>query len=447
MRALLHIVGLALADYRHEKLLSVCAVFGLAAVLAPLLILYGVKFGVLNTLTERMLSDPNTLEVSPIASGHYSPKDIEAFSKLADVSFVLPRTRSIAATMNLRATKDEHESSVVVSLEPTVAGDPLLARYNMPSVVLVPTEGVEEGVEEGMDENAEVAPSGLRRRPKADDANLRESGVILSYTAASKLDATSGDLLLGVVERAYAGEVSSAYVRLRVHGVLPLAAEQKETAWVPLKLLEACEDFRDGRAVPELGFKNGWTGKKRPDTPREYLSFRLYAKDLQAVARLHEHFAEIGIDTYTHAEEIELLTTLERGLNVIFSLVCLAAVVGFFFSTTSSVLAAIKRKQRTLGLLQLTGFTKESLVFFPVTQTVLTAILGTTMAILAYALAAKAINSAFAGSLQDLEQLCRLDGRHFFLAYVASVGISLAAAFWPARQSTRIEPSEVIRDV
>ena len=446
MRALFHIMALALADYRHERLLSTCAVFGLAAVLAPLLVLYGVKFGVLNTLTERMLSDPNTLEISPVASGNYTRADIDGFARLDGVAFVLPRTRSIAATMGLRSVKNGREFFVTASLEPTATGDPLLARYNVPTVVMVqaaPTDAP-AAAQNG---HPEAAATGMKKRPMPDDPGLREAGVVLSATAAAKLGATPGDTLLGVVERAYAGTISSAYVRLRVHGVLPLAAQQKETAWVPTELVEACEDFRDGRAVPELGEANGWSGETRPASSRKYASFRLYAEDLPAVSRLHDHFADKGIDTYTHAEEIELLTTLERGLNVIFSLVCLAAVVGFFFSTTSSVLAGIKRKQRTLGLLQLTGFAKGSLVVFPLAQTVLTAVLGTSAALLAYGAAALAINSAFAGSLQDLEQVCRLDFVHFLLAYAASVGVSLAAAIWPALQSTRIEPSEVIRDV
>ena len=132
---------------------------------------------------------------------------------------------------------------------------------------------------------------------------------------------------------------------------------------------------------------------------------------------------------------------------IIFSLICLAAMAGFFFSTTSSVLAGIRRKQRTLGLLQLMGFSKETLVIFPLAQVVLTALLGTSVAIGAYALAAHFLNQAFAGSLQGLEQICRLMPWHFALAYAISVGVSLLAALAPAWQSSKIEPSEVIRDV
>ncbi len=440
MRTLIHVLLLALADYRHEKLLSFCAIFGLAAVLAPLLILYGVKFGVLNTLTERLLSDPNTLEITPVVSGQYIKEDLNKLARLPGVAFVLPRTRSIAATMTLAA---EGKTPLVVSLEPTAAGDPLLERYKLPSVTMVAQQGAEAAGNAG---SARQNPL-LRKRPSAQDPTLREAGAILSDMAARKLGLQAGDVVLGIVERAYGGVISSAYVRLRVHGVLPLAAQQKETAYVPLELVESCEDFRDGRAVPELGAGNGWSGEPRPDVPREYASFRLYAGDLASVSALHETLARQGTDTYTHAEEIEQITTLERGLTLIFSLICLAAMAGFFFSTTSSVLAGIRRKQRTLGLLQLTGFTRQSLLLFPLTQVVLTALLGTSIAAAAYLVAAHFLNQAFAGSLQGLEQVCRLLPEHFAWAYAISTGISLAAALAPAWQSSKIEPSEVIRDV
>ena len=71
MRLALQSLRLAVADYCHERLLSLCAVLTLAAVLTPLLILYGVKFGVVQTLTDRLRNEPRTLEISPVGSGHF----------------------------------------------------------------------------------------------------------------------------------------------------------------------------------------------------------------------------------------------------------------------------------------------------------------------------------------------------------------------------------------
>ena len=92
---------LATADYRRERLLSLCSILGLAAVLAPLLVLYGVKFGVVTTMVSRMRSDPLTLELSPVSSGHFTQDFFTSLRQEPGVAFVLPRTRSIAATMQL----------------------------------------------------------------------------------------------------------------------------------------------------------------------------------------------------------------------------------------------------------------------------------------------------------------------------------------------------------
>lgn len=450
MRSSLHIILLAIADFRHERMLSICSIFGLAAVLAPLLILYGVKFGVVQTLTSRMASDPNTLEITPVASGRFTEQHFANLRTVQGVAFILPRTRSIAATMNLSAVHEGVSRQATVSLEPTATGDPLLGRYQAPTVTMVPWQEQDHGAqanEATVQAQSRPSSSLLAKRPEAEDPNLREAGVVLSDGAARKLGAKKGDSLLGTVERAYGGRISRAYVRLRVHGILPLAAQQKDTAYVPLELVEGCEDFRDGRAVPELGAANGWTGEERPEAARIYPSFRLYADSLQSVTTLRDYLARNGVDTYTHAEEIEQITTLENGLNLIFSLICLVACTGFFSSTTSSVLAAIRRKQRTLGLLQLTGFGKGQLMLFPLTQVVLTALLGTTLAIVTYVVTALWLNTSFAGSLQGLEQVCLLLPVHYGMAYLLSIVISLLAALCPAWRSTKIEPSEVIRDV
>ena len=408
---------LACRDYLREALLSACAVLGLAAVLTPLLVLYGVKFGVVQTLTDRLQHDPRNLEVSPVSSGRFTLQDVEKFAARPDVAFALPRTRAIAATMDLRNGKEGARKTVTASLEPSAAGDPLLARYGVPAPVM-PAQPLAAPVE-----------------------------VTLSAPAAEKLGCSLGDTLTGTLERRYQGQVQRARVTLRVAGVLPLAAQQKDVAFVPLPLAQATEDYRDGRAVPELGTAQGWTGEPRPEGPRLYPGFRLYASSLEAVTGLREFFAGQGLEVYTHAAEIEQVTSLSRALNTVFALICAAAAAGFLASTASSVLAGVKRKERMLGLLRLTGFGTGALLLFPLVQALLTALLGTATAMGVYAAAAAVINHLFAASLGDMEQVCRLLPRHVLLVFAAVAGLALTAALGPALRATRIEPSEVIRDV
>ena len=408
---------LACKDYWHEFLLSACAVLGLAAVLTPLLVLYGVKFGVVQTLTERLRNDPRNLEISPVISGRYTPEYLAKLAAHPDVAFVLPRTRSIAATMDLSAGNGDARSVLVASLEPTAEGDPLLLRFG----AAVPT------------------------MPQSPDAEA--IGVTLSSSAAEKLHLKQGDTLNGKVERRFQGKVQTARVALRVTAVLPLAAQQKDVAYVPLPLMEATEDYRDGRAVPELGAQNGWTGEPRPQGERVYPGFRLYARGLDHVMPLREAFAAQKLDVYTHAEEIEQVTALARALNLIFALICAATAIGFLASTASSVLAGIKRKERVLGLLRLHGFTTGKLMLFPLVQSLLTALAGTALASGVYGVAAFAINKLFSASVTGMEQVCLLLPEHFVLAFAAVSGLALLAALAPALRAARVEPSEVIREI
>ena len=408
---------LACKDYWHEFLLSACAVLGLAAVLTPLLVLYGVKFGVVQTLTERLRNDPRNLEISPVISGRYTPEYLAKLAAHPDVAFVLPRTRSIAATMDLSAGNGDARSVLVASLEPTAEGDPLLLRFG----------------------------AAVPNMPQSPDTEA--IGVTLSSSAAEKLHLKQGDTLNGKVERRFQGKVQTARVALRVAAVLPLAAQQKDVAYVPLPLMEATEDYRDGRAVPELGAQNGWTGEPRPQGERVYPGFRLYARGLDHVMPLREAFAAQKLDVYTHAEEIEQVTALARALNLIFALICAATAIGFLASTASSVLAGIKRKERILGLLRLHGFTTGKLMVFPLAQSLLTALAGTALASGVYGVAAFAINKLFSASVTGMEQVCLLLPEHFVLAFAAVSGLALLAALAPALRAARVEPSEVIREI
>jgi len=405
MRLLLQSCSMAARDYLHEALLSACAALSLAAVLTPLLVLYGVKFGIVATMTERMLNDPKNLEISPVSSAHFGQDFFTELQKHPDVAFILPRTRAIAATMNLAVGQGMERRTLTVSLEPTAPGDPLLVRH-----VTLP---------EGQDK------------------------IVLSDSAARKLGLKGGDALKGHVERLRDGKIQSAAVDLEVAAVLPLEAQSRDVAFVPLALLEATEAFRNGFAVPALH----WSGATPSEQERSYASFRLYARTLDHVGSLRSFLNAKGIEVHTKAAEIEAIKHLDRSFTLIFSLISSAAAAGFFASTVSSALAGVKRKERHLGLIRLLGFPAGSIMAFPITQALLTAVFGVILAAILYAGAANAIDALFRSSLGDMEELCRLLPEHFAMAFGLVVALSVLAAVPPAARAARIEASEVIRDV
>jgi putative ABC transport system permease protein len=407
--------ALALRDYRHEALLSACAVLSLAAVLAPLLIVYGVKFGIVSAMTESLTNDPRTTEISPISNGEYHMATLRQWQERPDVLFVLPRTRSISATMTLAQGKGMERRIVLVSLEPSAPHDPLLTRYALQAPALP-----------APDQTPEQQPV----------------PVVLSATAAAKLGVQAQAVVQGVIERKVQGQVQSASVPLVVQAVLPHAAQQKDVAFLPLALVQATEDYRDGYAVPAFG----WAGQEPPAHERSFASFRLYARQLNDVEPLRRFFAEQGIAVYTQAEQIEAIQGLDRSLTLIFSLIGMAAALGFTASTASQAFASVRRKERYLGLLRLTGLSTQALLCFPLAQAGCTALLGIGLSFALYAAAAYLIDALFAASLHG-QAVCLLPITHAAAAAGLVLLLSLLAAWLPALRAASIEPSEVIRDV
>jgi putative ABC transport system permease protein len=299
----------------------------------------------------------------------------------------------------------EKPHSVVVDLIPTGEGDPLLEKWG--------------------------------RVPK------NETSVALSNTAARKLNVAAGQEVIGRVGRSVAGIKEQVTIRLKVAAVLPIEAFPREAAFVRLGLLEATEDYRDGRGSEAFG----WPGQARPPGPREYPSFRLYARSIYDVATLRDMFFEQGLEVYAKVEEIEVVQSLDRSFTLIFRLIAIVAVFGYFASMASNVLASVNRKSRHLGVTRLIGFSTGSIVWFPIVQSLATSILGTVTAICFYLVVEVLINRLFSQYLSAGEYVCRLSLGHLMVALGFTVAMSIMASAYAAFRVAKIEPSEVIRDV
>jgi putative ABC transport system permease protein len=404
-RALAHALRMAVHDFRHERLLSLCAVFGLAAILSPILILFGVKNGIVSTMMNRLVEDPRNLEITPVGSGSFGPAWFARIQGDGRVAFVVPQTRSISATITLVRSSGGAQTALTVDLVPTAGGDPLLGKWG--------------------------------KIPES------ETQISVSEPAARKLGIQAGDRLTGRVGRSRSGVAESASVELSVAAVLPFEAQQKDAAFVRLQFMEAVESYRDGRSVERFG----WSGSPPPLGPWVYPSFRLYAKSIEDVAGLRALFEAEGLEVYTRAEEIEVVRSLDRSFTIVFRLVCAAAVLGFLASTASSILANVRRKERSLGVIRLMGFPGSGIVLFPVTQAILVGLLGMLVSAAVYLGIAFAIDRLFSGRLRIGEEICSLLPAHFLAAAGLVLCFSVIASLGAAIRAAKIEPSEVIRDV
>jgi len=397
------VLRLALRDYWHDWVLSLCFVLAIAAMLMPLLVLFGLKFGIITNLLAPLKEDPRYRQIQPVGSGKYGPLWFEAMAQRADVEFIVPRTRAIAATIRLRKPDSEVGRIIDAELIPSAGNDPVLA-------------GVSE-------------PIGLQ-------------GVVLSLDVADKLGAAAGGRVEGILTRIYQGEQQTVVQPLEVTGVAPAAAFGRDGLFVSTKLLVAVEDFLDGRAVPALG----WGGSPELSGPRHFSGFRLYARSIEDVAALRQGLMDQGIDVRTRLADIELVKALDRNLSIVFWIIAIIAASGFGLSFGTNIWANVDRKRLDFSVLRLIGFRTRGIVWFPIVQAMLTAVLGWVVAALVFFAVQTGLNSLFTANIGGGQDVCRLLYSHFAVALLLTLTAAALAAALGGYRVAQLEPSLALRE-
>ncbi|MFA7429790.1 MAG: ABC transporter permease [Rhodospirillaceae bacterium] len=389
---------LAVSDFRHEWRVSACLVLALAAVLAPLLVLFGLKSGIVSTMRDRLITDPRNLEVVIAGSYALGPEWFAALEQRNDVGFLVPRTRSLAATVDL--LEPGGKSLAAVEMVPTGAGDPLLRQ-------VLPPAGPGE--------------------------------VLLSHSAARSLGVADGAIVTALIARTVQGERQVARQPLTVRGVLPEAVFGRDGAFVTLDLLVGAEDYRDGKAASLNG---------APPTPdRAYSSARLFARDLDAVGPLADVLRGGGMEVRTRADDIETVKAIDRTLSFIFTVVAGIAVTGYLLSLAASLWANVDRKRRELALMRLVGFPTASVVAFPAIQALLIALIGVALSAAVAWGVAEAFNVTLSANLAQQEFVCRLLPGDLAVSAAVTIVLALIASSIGGYRAARFDPAESLRDI
>lgn len=397
------IAELAARDYRHDWIMSSCFVLALAAVLMPLLVLFGLKFGIINNLLDPIKQDPRYREIVPSGSGNYSAQWFTAMAQRPEVAFVTPKTRAIAATMKIRLLDGEVGKIIDVEMIPTATGDPTLGREL-------------------------TAPAG-------------PGEVILSASAADRLAATAGTMLEGIVSRIQDDQQQTELVPLTVIGVAPAGAFSRNGLFVTTELLVGVEDFRDGH--PFTGVDTLNPGETIPQ--RDFAGFRLFADEIDDVEKLRAELAAQGIEVRTKAADIELVKSLDLNLSIVYWVIALVSLTGFCFSFGASLWANIDRKKREYSVLRMIGFRTRGIVWFPMLQALMTGVLGWLLASVAYFVVQGGLNSMFMDNLGAGNPVCRLLPVHLVLALLLTLMAASFAAVLGGFRVARVEPSAGLR--
>jgi putative ABC transport system permease protein len=406
-----HIASLATRDLLHEYLMALWTILGLAALITPLLIMFGLKFGIIESMKSRLIGSAVNREIRPVEFRPYSQDWLTELESRVDVELVIPDTRLFAVEVKLVNSDDRDAEPMSAAMRPTAPGDPLLAEWGL--------------------------------------ALHDEREIVLTTPVANALKARPGSVIQGIIARRRGEE--RVFVDLNVAGVLPREAVDRKWIYVSLPLLVATELYREQEDVPGLNAPG-----KLPDPGAldySYGSFRAFASDVDAVATLVEWLESQGIETRSEYQRIAQIQQLDRALGAVFLIVLTVALLGGAASLGANLFAGVIRKRHELSLMRLVGFSGSLIILFPMVQALLLAASGVAAALAAYAAAEPIINwrlgSAAAGlfvsRLSDSAPICVLLPQHYAIAAVTVVGICLLAATVGAVRAGGITPAEGLR--
>jgi putative ABC transport system permease protein len=395
--------SLALQDLWHDRKVSLCIAASLVAVIAPLLLLFGLKHGVVSQLQDELLRDPRNLEVKMLSNGNYDSAWIERLRLRPETGFALGQTRSLNTQADLLIGMTRFvESAEIIATEP---GDPQLnlAQFN---------------------------PVGQQ--------------VILSARAAQRLQAKVGDTVQMRVLRRLEGVNERGELSLTVLAILDGARFGRAAGFVAPPLLLDLERFRDGYQVAAFGVT---TGKPLGDLQPLYARARVYARDIDQVAPLERWLNEQHIETSSRLADIDNVKAINHVLGLIFGVIALAALIGCVASMVGAFLANIDRKRKSLAVLRLLGFKRTAVGGFVVLQALLLSLAGYLGGLVFYAVGSHLFDYLLGSSQATGTFVCHITLWHGLAALLLTFLVAALVAVIGAVRAISIQPAESLREL
>ena len=394
------VAWLSFKDILSDWKLILCLMIAVAALIAPLLILLGLRTGVVDTLRQRLLSDPKTLELTLKGNFKLDENWFNEIASLNEVGFIIPMTRSLSAQVDLVKTPRDFMKRVIIL--PTAENDPLLKRANLSS-------------------------------------HFDGDAIIISSVIAEKLALNVGDEIDIRLARKVNNKRETGQLRVTIEAVAPETITSRAQIFAQLPLLIGVENYIDG--VSDTILFNDDASNKRT----VYARARLYAKTLEDVAPLAEHIRKRNIDVITEADKIDTVKAIDRAAGFIFATIAYATSIGGAAALIGLILVNIDRRRKELALLRLIGFSRASMVIFPICQSMLIGLCGYGLAALAYSVSESSLNATLGASLISGEFVSYLPFALLLKSATALFGVCAIAASLGGYYATKIDPAEPLR--
>lgn len=389
------VLRLAMADLWHERVLFLCSALGCAAVLAPLVVLFGLRAGVVAGLRAELLEDPRAREIVSVVNRTLEPALFERLAADPRIAFVVPRTRALSASIVVE-NPARPGGGLRVELVPTAPGDPFF-----------PGLGA-----------------------------LGADGVLVPASVLDRLGVAVGGQVIGAVTRIRDGRRETLDLPLRVAGVVPPAVLSRDGAFATLPLLLAVEDFLDGVAGAEA--------RATPDAVagRAFAGFRLHAARLEDVPALDRELRAAGIEVASRAGDVAGLLRLDRNLALLFLVVSGAGGVGYLVSLGVGFWAQVERKRRGIALLSLLGVRRRGLLLLPIVQAGAVALAGAVLGFAIAAAVAAVLNQSFAGTVTGDRPVCLLTAGMGAAAAAVTLAGAVMASVMAGLRAASVPPAE-----
>lgn len=389
---------LALADLLGEARMSLCTVLAVAAVVAPLLVLAGLRAGAVEGLRQAVLLDPAAREIEPLSNALFPHAFLDALRARPEVAHVSPRTRVLSARLLLETPDAARQGWAQVV--PSSPGDPLLPQG---------------------------APA---------EANL----VTLSASMAARLGLGPGSPLVGRLGRVTPRGEERLRIELMVDRVAPPTSFDRDAVFVMPVLADGLEDWAEGRS----GVSSSQAGLPVA-LPRDgYASFRLYARQLEDVAPLVEMLAARGVETRSRLRDIAPIMTVDRALSRLLLAIAGISGLGLVLSLGAGLWANVERKRLLLAGLRLMGFSRGAVLCLPMTQAALLALAGMALGGAVALLTQIGINAGLGGVVQD-RPLSLIGPAMLAIGTGIVLVAALLASALAAWRAARIEPYEAVK--
>ncbi|MGN0894745.1 MAG: ABC transporter permease [Succinivibrio sp.] len=397
------IIKLALLSLRFEKLLTVSLTATMMAVIAPLLILFSLRYGIVSTLENNLKSSPVNLEIK-LNTGY---KLDESFFNLlkndSRIAFYMPLTRSLSTTVDISARGAIKRDLTAL---PTGRGDPVVLQSSL-------------------------------------EDSLKDTEAYLSETLAEELSLKPGDTFRLVVSRINSGERVNSVVPFVLKGTFKKEYLPYKSILINFNTLICMEDYKDG--YEPLIFSDG---SKLNESRKYFAKARIYVKTLDDVAAVDAMLNSMNYQTFSHLSSIKELKAITNVLNYIFTVISAISVAGGLFALLGLILTFVLRCEKSYALLLLTGMSRQRVGLMVIFQSMLLSGMAFVFSMALYYMGSYIFNNYFASLLGIDCVVSSLNAIHLLIGFLLTefISVSVSALIIIARLS-KLKIADSLRTV